>query len=126
MAGCAALHPPYELRLLDRHLRTRAGLMVGNRYEIVGAAKEGVQLQVEVLLLLRQPPQLVPDAAMPLDDPAVRSKISACAACSRASRLPIAPLDQKLPRLPQKRSGFRLHKSMPPVRISCISGMRSS
>ena len=40
-------------RLLDRHLRTGAGLVVGNRLEILGAAEKRSQLDVEPWLVLR-------------------------------------------------------------------------
>jgi hypothetical protein len=42
-------------------------VIVGNRFEIVGAAEEGTQLHVKARFVLRQPAQLVLYAAMPLD-----------------------------------------------------------
>jgi len=63
-----------------RYARAGAGLIIGNGLEVIGAAEESAQLQVKTRLVLRQPPQLVLYAAMPLDDLAVRSTITACAA----------------------------------------------
>jgi hypothetical protein len=122
----------------NRHARSGAGFIVGNSFEIVGAAKKRPQFHVEARIAFGQSPKLILHALMALGDLAGSledkglRRMQPCqirrAACFVGPVVVKHPssLDKKLARLLHKSGALRLHRSMPPRRISCINGVRSS
>lgn len=125
-------------RATSADARARVGLIIGYGFEVVGAAKEGAKLGVETRLILGQPPQLVLNAAMALDDPAGTlddyrlRRMQSREICRTPGFVgPIVGkhvlrLQKKFASLLQEGRGFGTHKSMPSERTESISGVRSS
>ena len=123
---------------LGRNIGIGAGLVIGNGFQIIGAAEEGLQLRIEGRLVLHQAPQRVAHPAMPLDDPTGalddhRVGRVQPGEIGRAAGL-VGPvvgqhvlrLQQKFAGLVEEGGGFRGHKSTPSERSASINGVRAS
>lgn len=118
-------------------MRTRSGPVIGNGFQVVGARKERPQRYVEPWIIFHQPPKLglhrrmsFEHASCRLEDETLRSMEPR--KVSRASSGFVQPdsehrlgLIEKLSRFFEEQGSFRLQRSMPSVRISCIKGVRS-
>ena len=121
-----------------RDMRTRAGEVVGNAFEIVGAAEESADLIVDARVIPDQPAKFPLQTAMAF--------VGAPAAFEDQSLRRVKPgqignapgllikmhtetrlgLVEQFACLVEISGGLLLHRSMPSIRIAYISGMRGS